>query len=225
MGPQMNTTIPADKLSENEVTFDLIARPYRWLEYLTLGPTLQRCRTHFIPALLHHKNALILGDGDGRFLAQLLSANPHLHADAVDTSANMLQLLEQRCQAANRLQTHHTDALTFTPIHSCDLVATHFFLDCLTQPELESLIARLTPHLEPHAIWLVSDFRIPAAGPMRPIARFIIRGLYLTFRLLTGLRTTRLPDHAAALTPGFTLIAQHHSLAGLLTTELWQKNP
>jgi hypothetical protein len=60
---------------------------------------------------------------------------------------------------------------------------------------------------------------------MRPIARFIIRSLYLSFRLLTGLRTTHLPDHAAALTPGFTLIAQHQSLAGLLTTELWQKNP
>jgi hypothetical protein len=59
---------------------------------------------------------------------------------------------------------------------------------------------------------------------MRPIARVITRSLYLAFRFLTGLRTTALPDHAAAFTPGFTLIAQHRSLAGLLTTELWQKN-
>jgi len=44
--------------------------------------------------------------------------------------------------------------------------------------------------------------------------------------LLTGLRTTRLPDHATPLTKaGLTQIAEHHDLAGLLTTELWQTQP
>jgi ubiquinone/menaquinone biosynthesis C-methylase UbiE len=207
--------------------FNLIAKPYRWLEYLTLGPTLQRCRTHFLPQLLHQQSALVLGDGDGRFLTALLIANPHLHADAVDTSATMLQLLTQRAHhqapnAATRLQTHHTSALTFTPNTSYDLVATHFFLDCLSQTELDQLITNLTPTLHPGALWLISDFRIPT-GPMRPIARILVRALYLAFRILTGLRTTHLPDHATPLThSGLNRIAQHHSLAGLLTTEIWQ---
>jgi Methyltransferase domain len=207
--------------------FNLIAKPYRWLEYLTLGPTLQRCRTHFLPALANSKQALVLGDGDGRFLAQLLTANSRLHAEAVDTSRTMLDLLEARCAnisppASARLQTRHTSALTFTPTQSCDLVATHFFLDCLTQSELDSLIARLTPHLAPNALWLVSDFRIPS-GPMRLPATLLVRGLYIAFRILTGLRTTRLPNHATPLTrAGFIHTAQHTSLFGLLTAELWQ---
>ncbi len=215
--------------STNAITtnFNLIARPYRWLEYLTLGPALQRCRTHYLPALSNQKQALVLGDGDGRFLAQLLAANPHLHAEAVDTSRTMLDLLEARCAqatatASKRLQTHHTSALTFTPTQTCDLVAAHFFLDCLTQTELDSLVARLTNHLAPNALWLVSDFRIPA-GPMRLPATLLVNSLYLAFRILTGLRTTRLPSHAAPLTrAGFIPIAQHTSLFGLLTTELWQ---
>ena len=101
-----------------EVNFDLISRPYRWLEYLTFGPTLQRCRTHFIPAVADKKSALVLGDGDGRFLAALLAANPHLEADAIDTSATMLHLLERRVTATtpnSNLRTHQTSALTFTP--------------------------------------------------------------------------------------------------------------
>jgi hypothetical protein len=211
--------------------FDLIARPYHWLEHLTLGSLLQRCRTHHLPALTHAKNALILGDGDGRFLAQLLAQNPHLQADAVDTSAAMLHLLRQNCAAAfpntqTRLYTHQTNALTFTPPHPpYDLVVTHFFLDCLTQPDLEALTTHITSHLTPNALWLISDFRIPAS-PMRLPAKFFIRALYLAFRILTGLRATHLPDHATPITrAGLTRIAQHHSLAGLLTTELWQASP
>lgn len=207
--------------------FDLIARPYRWLEYLSLGNALQNCRTHYLSRLLANHHALVFGDGDGRFLAQLLTANPHIHADAIDLSDTMLRLLRQRCEAnapntPSRLQTHHTDALDFAPIGPYDLVVTHFFLDCFTQPNLEALIARIVPTLAPGALWLVSDFRIPT-GPMRLPAQIIIRALYLSFRILTGLRTTRLPDHVALLTEArFRRIARHRSLAGLLTTELWQ---
>jgi SAM-dependent methyltransferase len=210
--------------------FDPIANPYRLFEYLIFGPALQRCRTHFIPRLLDRKQALILGDGDGRFLAALLAANPHLEADTVDTSAAMLYLLQRRAtaavpNAATRLHVHHASALTYTPQRTCDLIATHFFLDCLTQPELNALCQRLATHLAPNALWIVSDFRIPT-GPMHWPARALVRSLYIGFRVLTGLRTTALPDHATALTAaGLTRIARHHALASLLTTELWQLRP
>jgi SAM-dependent methyltransferase len=206
--------------------FDNVARPYRCMEYFTFGRALERCRTHFLPQLADRRTALVLGDGDGRFLASLLAANPTLHADAVDTSSAMLRLLTRRAQSAapdaqTRLRTHHTSALDFTPTHTYDLIVTHFFLDCLTQSELNLLATNLARHAAPNALWLISDFRIPA-GPMRGPARILVRLLYLAFRLLTGLRTTALPDHAAALaSAGFTCIAQHPSLAGLLTSELW----
>jgi hypothetical protein len=57
---------------------------------------------------------------------------------------------------------------------------------------------------------------------MRIPAKILVRGLYLAFRNLTGLRASRLPDHAAALSrAGFSLTSQHISLFGMLTTELW----
>jgi SAM-dependent methyltransferase len=212
-------------MSSAEPNFNPIARPYRWLEYLTLGKALESCRLHFLPQLLTQRNALVLGDGDGRFLAQLLKHNPYLHADAVDTSSTMLELLRQRCEAATpdpSIRTHQANALTAPFGGPYDLVVTHFFLDCLTQPELDSLINRIKPTLTPNALWLISDFRIPA-GAMHLPARLFIRALYLAFRLLTGLRTTHLPDHATPLTQaGLTRIAQQYRLAGILTTELWK---
>ena len=217
-------------MSRTEPNFDHIARPYRWLEYLILGKALENCRNHYLPQLLHSghacSHALVLGDGDGRFLAQLLKLAPHLHADAVDTSAPMLQLLRHRSEAAtpsaaSRLETHHTNALTFPLNKTYNLIVTHFFFDCLTQSELNTLVARIAPTLTPKALWLVSDFRIPN-GPMHLTAKFIVRSLYLAFRTLTGLRTTRLPDHVTPLTQaGLTRISHKRSLAGILTTELW----
>jgi SAM-dependent methyltransferase len=210
-------------------SFDRIARPYRWLEYLTLGRALERCRLHFLPNLLQQKRALILGDGDGRFLAELLTQNPRLRADAVDTSATMLLLLRQRCEAfapnvSARLTTYQTSALICPLDGPYDLVVTHFFLDCLTQPDLETLINHIAPNLSPQALWLVSDFHTPS-GLMRLPAKILIRSLYLAFRILTNLRTTKLPDHTSPLQKaGLTLIAHQHRLSSLLVTELWQFN-
>jgi SAM-dependent methyltransferase len=214
-------------MSITEPNFDPIARPYRWLEYLTLGKSLENCRTHYLPQLLDRRHALVLGDGDGRFTSKLLATNRNINVVAVDTSATMLQLLRQRCEASapnasTRLRTLHSNALTFPLEDSYDLVVTHFFLDCLTQSELDALVTRIAPTHTPGALWLISDFRIPS-GPMCVPARLIIRSLYLAFRLLTGLRTTHLPDHATPLTQaGLTRISHQHRLVGLLTTELWQ---
>ncbi len=214
-------------MNQSEANFDLIAKPYRWLEYLTFGRALQKTRLHYLPALLNSRNALVLGDGDGRFTAALLAANPNIHVLAVDTSAAMLQLLRQRCESTipnstHRLRTQQANALTLPLEDTYDLTVTHFFLDCLTQPELDAIVPRIAKKMQPAALWLLSDFRIPTNLAKLP-ARLLIRSLYLAFRIVTNLRTTALPDHATPLLQfGLTCIARQHRLAGLLTTELWR---
>jgi ubiquinone/menaquinone biosynthesis C-methylase UbiE len=205
--------------------FDLIARPYRALEYMTLGRKLEQTRLHFLPRLKAARNALVLGDGDGRFLASFLAANTTVEATAVDGSAAMLEILRRRCSLyADRLKTVQADALTFTPATDVpyDIVVSHFFLDCFTEEQLQQLIARITPALRPGGRWLISDFRVPP-GSMHLPARAFVRSLYLAFRILTGLRVTHLPDHAGRLSAaGFQCVGQQMFLSGILTTELWE---
>jgi ubiquinone/menaquinone biosynthesis C-methylase UbiE len=208
-----------------QADFDRIARPYRTLEYITLGRMLERTREHFLPALRDARNALVLGDGDGRFLVKLLEANSELHATAVDTSATMLELLARRCERyAGRLRVEQTDARRSLPqgTEPYDLIVTHFFLDCLEQDELVLLAQRVRPLAAQGVLWVVSDFRIPNSA-LRVPAWLFVRGLYLCFRALTGLRTTRLPDHVAAMQDaGFVRIDRRFLLAGVLVTEIWQ---
>ena len=208
--------------------FDRIARPYRWLEYLSFGPLLERCRFFRLPELTSARRALILGDGDGRFLAHLLAANPALHAEVIDQSPAMLRLLHARVaaiHALDRLTIHRTDALAFTPTGTYDLIATHFFLDCFSTEDVFTLAQSIRPHLAPNALWLVSEFAIPSGVAAIP-ARLLVAALYLAFRLITGLRTSALPDHPAALAnAGFNLRNRKSFLAGLLVSELWQLAP
>lgn len=205
--------------------FDPVARIYRFAEYLSLGPLLQRTRTHFLPQLDGCRNALILGDGDGRFLAALLRRNTRVRATAFDTSAKMLELLRRRCAFANsRLMTRRRSLLRITSAPRADLIVTHFVLDCFTQAEVNRIVFNLSTS-KPGALWLLSDFGLPRTEALRPFARLYIRALYLAFAALTGLEVRTLPDPQKPLQlSGFERLARHERLNGLLYTELWRNN-
>lgn len=210
--------------------FNRVASAYRWMEYLSFGRALERCRFHFLPLLTIHARALVLGDGDGRFLSRLLAQNSALQADAVDASNAMLALLHRRAVAASptggqRLTLHQADIRSFTPSHNdYDLVITHFFLDCLNNAEASEVIQHISRHTESGTIWLVSEFAIPAHTSMKLPAKIVVGLLYFAFRWLTGLRTNHLPDYPAAFTTaGFVRVAHHSFLGGLLVSELWQR--
>lgn len=205
--------------------FDPLARVYRWLEFATCGPLLSRCRFAYLSCLHRCRRALILGDGDGRFTARLLGANPDIRVDAVDSSAAMLRALVRRAGPhAVRVRACHADARCWPPAAPpYDLIATHFFLDCLTTEEVRSLASALRPAVAPSALWLVSEFAVPAGPFGRFVARPLVSFLYWIFARLTGLRVRQLPDHCAALqSAGFMLLRRQTSLRGLLISELWR---
>jgi SAM-dependent methyltransferase len=216
--------------------FDRLAAIYRLMEYLSFGPLLERCRFAVIPELTSARRALVLGDGDGRFLARLFSASPQLRVHAIDGSPAMLRQLRARIrrrEAASRLTTACADIRSETcpftapgGMHSegYDLIASHFFLDCLTPGETDALAARLRPHLAPGALWVISEFEVPSAAPLRAvICRLTIAGLYAAFHLLTGLRVRRIPPWRDSLArAGFTRRSSRSWLGGLLVAELWQ---
>jgi ubiquinone/menaquinone biosynthesis C-methylase UbiE len=209
--------------------FDPLAKPYRWLEYLTFGPYLQRTRTHYLPQLTHCHQALVLGDGDGRFTVQLLRINPQIKIHAIDASPKMLAALQKSAgSSASRITTEAADLRYWQPPPNAryDLIATHFFLDCLTTEEISSLAQRLTPATTPGAQWLVSDFAIPPTAFGRLFAAPLIALLYHAFRVLTSLHLTHLPNHQSALEKsGWTFESHHQHLKGLLISQLWQSHP
>lgn len=195
---------------------DFIAPFYRLCEYIGFGRELERRRRRFLGEALRARRALVLGDGDGRFLAQLLKLNHQVRVDCVDFSCGMLKLARRRA-GTERVTYHHADARAMPLVHAeYDLVVTHFFFDCFAQRDAELLACRVAASAGPQAVWLVSEFRQPRW------AWGVLRGLYLFFRVTTGLKTRRLVDHRPLLQRcGFRLEQEHTSRFGLLASEMW----
>jgi len=208
--------------------FNRLARVYRLLEWFTFGPFLWRCRCAFLGEMQNQRAALVIGDGDGRFTARLLDQNPCIRIDAVDASDSMLRQLKQHAgRNASRVQAHCADArkLCLEP-RAFDLILTHFFLDCLTTVEVETMAIGLRQSVSPDATWVVSEFAIPGNRYGRLVAEPLVTALYLAFGLLAGLTTRRLPEHRQALArAGFALAKQRQWLGGLLVSELWLPVP
>jgi SAM-dependent methyltransferase len=212
--------------------FDGLARLYRWMEFFSFGPWLAMTRRTFLNQLTDSRRALVLGDGDGRFTALLLRANQAVSVDAVDASSAMLQaLLRQTGEFSDRVQVHLEDVREWiVPARIAavryDLIATHFFVDCLTTREVNLLAAKIRLAVSPGALWVVSEFAIPPGWFGRLVARPVVAGLYYSFGVLTGLGVRTLPDYDAAFCrAGFTLKERRSRLGGLLVAELWCAAP
>lgn len=211
------------------MSFDRIAPHYRWMEWLLAGGKLQRCRTAFIREIAAPRDVLMLGEGNGRCLAELLPAFPAARFVCVDASARMLDCAHERVRKRGfgdgRIEFIHADALSWpAPAGRFDLVVTHFFLDCFTPGQLAELIPRLACAATSEARWLLADFCEPSSGFGEWRARWILRAMYFFFR-----RATRLPAHH--LTPpdsllrscGFALRERRLADWGLLHSDWWQR--
>jgi SAM-dependent methyltransferase len=196
---------------------DFLAPHYWWIERLGMGRALERRRLWFLPEIGNARRALVLGDGDGRFLRAFLRRNSVVRADYVDLSKGMLELARQKT-GVERVDYQRADARTmeFAP-GEYDLIATHFFFDCFGAEELDRLIGRVVKAAKPGARWVVSEFRDSSF-----VARLVVRFLYIFFRITTGLKTRILVDHRPILqSHGFRLMNANQS--ALVVSELWER--
>ena len=205
---------------------DLIAPWYRWLEYASFGQALQQRRCHFLPDLGDARKVLMLGEGDGRFLAQFARRNTGAAIDYVDSSAEMGRLAAARVAHIGRVRCHRRNLLDHPlPGSGYDMVVTHFFLDCFSQEDVTKVVQAVTAATTPGARWIVSEFREPERGWRRWRARMWVSGLYAAFRLITRLEPRSLPDHGRALREaGFELQEEKIASAGLLISQMWVRH-
>ena len=198
---------------------DLIAPHYWWIERLGMGRALERRRRWFLAEIWEARRALVLGDGDGRFLCELLRRCPLVRADYIDLSRRMLELARGKA-GSDRVSYRRADALTMDfAAREYDLIATHFFFDCFSTKELDVLIERVAKAAQPGAQWVVSEFCLSSVA-----ARLLVSALYLFFRMTTGLKTSTLTDHRPIMQAhGFRLKTASQSRAGIIVSELWER--
>ena len=215
------------------MNFDRVANHYYWLETLAFGSALQRARTHWLEKLTRPNRALIVGEGNGRFLCELLRVHPKIEIDCLDASGRMLRLAEKRLRrkipkALSQVRFLHQDVRTWpAPIATYDLVVSHFFLDCYEELEIAAIVRKLATATTRSAAWLIADFCLPPQRLAQVHARLWLSLMYRFFRTFTGIPGRRLIDPAPFLKEnGFERVGSHHLRFGMVKSEIWlNKSP
>ena len=209
------------------MSFDRLAPHYRWTEWLLAGRKLQRCRTAFLRSIPMPRHALLLGEGNGRFLIEFLRAWPGVRVTCVEGSRRMIDCARSRVRKSSLsdgdVEFVHADILDWSaPSQKFDLIVSHFFLDCFRPEQLEDIVHQVAATAAPGGRWLLADFREPPTGLARWRARLILWAMYLFFQRAVGLPATKLtaPDDLL-IRHGFVLHERRLSDWGLLHTDLW----
>lgn len=184
--------------------FNLLARPYRFLECAVFGDRLQRARCAHIESFLEAERILLLGEGDGRFLEMLLMAGCGADIICCDISTTMLGLARKRAGKkedkvrfiAGDIRNLHLPE-DFRP----DVVGAHFFLDCFSERELVDIVRNIEAVSMPGGKVVVTDFKLPEGNRLwRFRSRLLITLMLLFFRVFAGISARRLPDLHRLLT-------------------------
>ena len=205
------------------MSFDRLAPHYRWMEWLLAGGKLQRCRTTFLDTLPPVRHALLLGEGNGRFLQEFLRKQLGTRVTCLDASPHMLKVARQTAHAEACVTFVCCDVTEWKPPPAeFDLVVSNFFLDCFRPDQIELIAERISAGLTDGARWLIADFCEPRRGWRKWRARTILHAMYWFFRGATNLPANRLtvPD-AILARHGFELQARRTFEWGLLQSDLW----
>ncbi|MEO8481011.1 MAG: class I SAM-dependent methyltransferase [Acidobacteriota bacterium] len=208
--------------------FDRVAGIYRFLEHLAYGHQLERARFAHLGALRACRNILVVGDGDGRCLEEVLGAAPDAAVTSIDASRGMLAIARRRVDAAGaaaRVTFVCADISTMPlPPARYDAVLTMFVLDCFRADEAAAIVRALASTVTASGLWLFADFAEPSRGWRRLHARLQTRLLYIFFRWQTGIAAHRLPPSEALIArEGFRSAAIEERRAGSIRSVLFSR--
>jgi len=217
-------------LFRGRMNFDRVAAHYPWMEKIFAGGLMQSCRITFLSRTKNCRHALLVGEGTGRFLVELLRSNPRIQITCVEQCESMIKQTRQRLSRErlddSQIQFQQLDVLQWLPPKKkFDLVVTNFLLDCFRAEQLQKLIPLLAGSTSAEAIWLLADFRVPERGWRRWRANVLLSMLYAFFKLTTALSASWLtpPDNFLS-DAGFKLAERRLVNFGFAHADLWSRS-
>lgn len=150
--------------------FDFVAPVYPLLEKASFGNALNEAREAFLERVVGAERILLIGEGNGRFLASLLARKKGGAIEVVDLSPKMLSLLQARIRGVKHSAELNLVCADFlrcekTP-RSFDAIVTHFFLDLFRPETQRQIVMKIASLANPGCVWVNVDFN-PAKASLR----------------------------------------------------------
>lgn len=215
------------------MSYERLARFYKLIESITIGPPLLNARLAHLDLLAEGptpKHALLIGEGNGSFLLPFAQRFQDTQITVIDQSAAMLEIAQSRVLEAGidmtRIFFRQADMQSATlPTNYYDLIVTLFFFDNFDESTVCKMITALEGAATVPAQWLLADFQIPEHGWRRLRARFWLAILYGFFRAFAVIPARHLPPIEAILnSSNFKQTARKTYCGQMLYSTLYQRS-
>ena len=178
-----------------KTSFDLIASFYPLLEQIVFGSKLSRARRFFARRVTEGNKILLIGEGNGRFLFEMVKLASSGSFAVVDSSARMLTAAGRRIATVDRcprIELIHTDILEWrSPAAHYDRIVTHFFLDLFTPHSICQVVEKISRLATEDALWINVDF---SSENQNLRQKLLMWAQYRFFRISAGIEAPRLFD-------------------------------
>ena len=207
------------------VNFNLLAPIYDFGEKLFFGDLLASSRNRFLNYSTNSSSVLILGEGRGQFLNQLLRVNQTCKVTVVESSSRMIE------KQKDLIPKKHLNRVTFKCIsidvfiadQSYDLICSHYFWDCFSYREISTFLPYFIELLCNGGFWINTDFIDNTKGGTK--LNFLkIRFLYLFFSLTTGILARKVePFYQVASRNSLKLLDYEEIHPSFIRSEVFKK--
>jgi ubiquinone/menaquinone biosynthesis C-methylase UbiE len=214
-----------DPLME-KAAFDSIASIYPLLEQVVFGSTLKRARKFFARRVMEGNDILLIGEGNGRFLFEMVKQIPSASFTVVDSSPRMLASAARRISAVDRcarIEWVHADILEWqSPVAHYDRVVTHFLLDLFTPYRICRIVEKISHLATEQTLWINVDFT-PENRRFRQ--KLLMWAQYRFFRIVARIEAPRLFDSVPFIRQAGWEVLERRSLeSGWISAHLMCKS-
>ena len=171
--------------------FNKISPFYTLLEKMLFGDRLQAYRCNFLNHMHEAERVLLVGEGTGCFLRELLATNSKVRITVVEISKEMVVQAKSKVEFDDikRVFFHQMPLSDFVSTESYDFICTFFFWDCFEEKQIKSMLPDLVANLDSEGKLVNVDFAEPSYpyGNLHLLSFLLLRMLYGFFRLATGI--------------------------------------
>jgi ubiquinone/menaquinone biosynthesis C-methylase UbiE len=212
--------------ADGQNDFDLIARFYPLLEQIVFGSTLNLARRFFIPRVTEGNKILLIGEGNGRFLFEMVKQTSSASVTVVDSSARMLASAARRIatvDCCSRIELIHADILEWrAPAAHFDRIVTHFFLDLFPPYRIRRVVEKISHLATEDSLWINVDFTSKNQGLGQ---KLLMWAQYRFFRISAGIEASRLFDSRPYIRQaGWEISAERSLDSGWISAHLMCKS-
>jgi tRNA (cmo5U34)-methyltransferase len=185
----------ADIVRMSKATFDLAAGFYPLLEQIVFGSKLSRARRVFISRVTEGSRILLIGEGNGRYLCEVVKQTSSASITVVDSSARMLAAASHRVATLggrSRIELIQADILEWqSSAGRYDRIVTHFVLDLFPPDRIRRLVEKISQLAMEDCLWINVDFTSENQSSSQ---KFLMWAQYRFFRIFAGIEASRLFD-------------------------------